>query len=372
MNFLIDNAGFVNKGAELMLRSVIEKTKEKFPGRTCIVTPHSVGGIYSQAIGEGLYIYQKSKILKYLPEKLLKKVYFVKPSQVDMLLDAGGFQFGDQWAAMFTKESNERARSYYKTLKDGGAKLVFLPQAFGPFTNAHAIERMQIVFEYADILFAREKISYDYLIKLFGESPKIVLKPDFTNLIKPKVPLVQFIENKRYVCVVPNRKMISDTSKEVSEGYVAFLTQMCQFFIDQGEELILLNHEGKGDEDIINKIRPQLSKEVLMLTDLNALEVKAIIGKTKLLISSRFHGVVSGLSQGVCTFATGWSHKYPELLADYKVSENLLDIMDVETAKSKVGEALKNANSIHHVKPEVIKSLEAKSNEMWDQVWKLK
>jgi len=371
MNFLIDNAGFVNKGAELMLRSVIEKTKEKFPDRECIITPHSVGGVYAQAIGEGLYIYQKSKLLKYLPEKLLKKVYFVKPSEVNMLLDAGGFQFGDQWDGLYTKASNEKARNYYKTLKSNGAKLVFLPQAFGPFTKEGTIERMKIVFEYADVLFAREKISYDYLVQMFGENKKIILKPDFTNLIKPKVPLVKFIEDKKYVCVVPNRKMISDTKKEVSEKYIAFLTTMCQFLIDQGEEVILLNHEGKGDEDIINKIMPNLSKEVIMLTNLNALEVKATIGKMKLLISSRFHGVVSGLSQGVCTFATGWSHKYPELLADYKVSENLLDIMDVETAKSKVGEALKNTNSIHQVKPEVIKGLEAKSNEMWDLVWKL-
>ncbi len=144
------------------------------------------------------------------------------------------------------------------------------------------------------------------------------------------------------------------------------MTGLSQYLIDRGEELILLNHEGKGDQEIIDQIQGGLSKEVLKLDNLDALEVKAVIGKMKLLVSSRFHGVVSGLSQSVVTFCTGWSHKYPELLKDYKVPQNLLDINDIQTGCQKLEEALSNPNSIHHVKQTVIKTLEEKTKEMWE------
>ncbi|MES2646519.1 MAG: polysaccharide pyruvyl transferase family protein [Bacteroidota bacterium] len=369
MNILIDNAGFINKGAELMLRAVIQKSKEKYPASRRVINPHAVSGNIAQAIGEGLYIYRPDLIAGVVPQTVLSKIFSVKANEIDLLLDAGGFQFSDQWINAYSEKGNQKLEKYYKTLKDNKAKLVFLPQAFGPFTLPLAIDRIKIVYKYADVLFARERISYDYLVKLFGESDKIVLMPDFTNLLKPKVALAQFIEDKKYVCVIPNLKMVSHTSKETSSGYIDFLIGICQDFIDKGEHLVLLNHEGIGDEEILNKIQAGLSKEVLKLNNLNALEVKAVIGKMKLLISSRFHGVVSGLSQGVVTFCTGWSHKYPELLADYKVPENLLDIGDLPLAKQKVWEALSNSNSVHHVKPDVITSLERQSGLMWEKAF---
>lgn len=371
MDILIDNAGFVNKGAELMLRSVIEKAKERYPDGICAITPHSIGGVYAKSIGEGLAIYQDKKILVNVPQRFLNKIFYIKPSKIDMLLDAGGFQFSDQWISLFSRKSNDKAERYYRTLKNYGVKMVFLPQAFGPFTFPLAIDRIQIVYKYADLIFARDKVSYNHLVKLFGESKKIVLKPDFTNLLKPVIPLTQFMESNRFVCVIPNKKMITDTGKEISSQYVPFMQAICQYLIEKGEEVLLLNHEGKGDEEIIYRIQSGLPKEVKILSDLNALEVKAVIGKAKMLISSRFHGVVSGLSQGVCTFSTGWSHKYEELLADYEVDNNMMDIHQLDLNKEKIGEALVNPHSNYHVKHEVIKALEQKSNEMWDSIWGL-
>jgi colanic acid/amylovoran biosynthesis protein len=87
-----------------------------------------------------------------------------------------------------------------------------------------------------------------------------------------------------------------------------------------------LNHEGREDLDIINRVNSRLSQRCPVISDINALEVKRVIGAAKIVVSSRFHGAVSGLSQAVPTFCTGWSHKYLELLQDYKVPEHLLRV----------------------------------------------
>ncbi|MGB5943434.1 MAG: polysaccharide pyruvyl transferase family protein [Leeuwenhoekiella sp.] len=371
MNILVDNAGFINKGAELMLRSCEQEIKNKFKNAKLVINPHTVGGKTSKPIGEDFLIYQDHVAFSILPEKINRKFFFVKPNEIDYLLDAGGFQFGDQWATMFNTTSNRKASNYYKNLRKSGAKLIFLPQAFGPFKNVMAAERMKFVAEQAHLLFARDKISYQYLVDLLGKDDKIVLKPDFTNLMKPQVPLTQFINDKAHVCVIPNSKMMSATDEKVSNAYIDFMTTVCELFINANKSLILLNHEGDGDKEIIDKIQQNLTKKALVLSGLNAIEVKAVIAKMEILVSSRFHGVVSGLSQGVCTFATGWSHKYPELLGDFGVAKNLLDVLQPEIAHEKIITALKNNNSKHHTSPTAILAMEKKSKSMWEQVWSI-
>jgi colanic acid/amylovoran biosynthesis protein len=50
--------------------------------------------------------------------------------------------------------------------------------------------------------------------------------------------------------------------------------------------------------------------------DIDAKMLKAIISRSEILISSRFHSMIAALGTGVPTMVVGWSHKYREVMRE--------------------------------------------------------
>lgn len=59
--------------------------------------------------------------------------------------------------------------------------------------------------------------------------------------------------------------------------------------------------------------------------DINTRGVRDLIAQTDLLITSRFHAMIAGLSLCVPTMVIGWSHKYRETLQDFQMAEFAID-----------------------------------------------
>lgn len=376
MYIQIDNAGFYNKGAELMLQAVIQRLSQedslqpKFVAGTGCTAPDNL-----RIRKAGLYQIPKFyrfhyRLDKLLPQFALEPYGLAKEESVNAIIDAGGFQFGDQWSYGYSKESNKALCQYYRKYKNQGAKIIFLPQAFGPFTNPLALERIKLVFDHADIIYAREKVSYQYLMEIFGENEKIKLAPDFTNMVEPLASPSLLKQIKGGVCLIPNARMTDKTDESVANSYEDFLHKTAELILSKNEYLILLNHEGPGDWQLIQNIKAQFpnhQEQITALNNLNALEVKAVIGNCKLLITSRFHGLVSGLNQQVPTLCTSWNHKYEELLNDYVVSDNILDTTDKKSYISKIDNALTKPKD-YTPKPETINQLKNKTEKMWQEI----
>lgn len=252
MYLQIDNAGFINKGAELMLLSVVARLNRENSLNPCFAHGLNCNGTPEQIMKAGLnkiFRFQRFKIdwAEFVKQAKLDRYNLVKTSSVTAILDAGGFQFGDQWSDTYSTESNKRLAEYYKNYKKLGAKIIFLPQAFGPFKDSLAGDRIKRVFEFSDMLYAREKKSYNYLIQILGKDNKIKQAPDFTCLLEPDISFKLFEKIKKGICIIPNAKMVDKTNREVAGRYLKFLLKISEAVLRRDEKLLLLNHESEGD-----------------------------------------------------------------------------------------------------------------------------
>jgi colanic acid/amylovoran biosynthesis protein len=105
MNIQIDSVGFVNRGAELMLHAIIDKVRQQYPNANLVWGKNNKNCTFRDISGLGIYqkfTLEKFKIplhkIAHILHANIKGYGLVYQNDVDVLLDAGGFQFGDQWA----------------------------------------------------------------------------------------------------------------------------------------------------------------------------------------------------------------------------------------------------------------------------------
>lgn len=369
----IRKAGFVNKGAELMLHAVMQKIQERYPDATLVMAPSHMGGSQPFHKLTRLGFYPKAWLWRYgiqwgdfaslLPKKLREMYGLVLDKDIDVVLDAAGFSYSDQWGV---GSSKVLARSS-KRWKNRGAKVILLPQALGPYKKTAIQSWVKQWAENADLIFARESDSYNHLTNLMGEQEKIKLYPDFTNLIKGTLPEDYDSSDKR-VALVPNYRMVDKTSKEESEAYLPFMIRCAKYLVEKGAKPFVLVHEGANDLMLAEKISDAVGG-IPIVKETDALHIKGILGTCDATIGSRFHGLVSALSQGVPSLATGWSHKYLRLFEDYGFKDGVVTILDGdEELHRKIDLLLKpeTAEPLKQQLTEKSQHLKKLSEEMWD------
>ncbi|MEY4366136.1 MAG: hypothetical protein RLZZ305_1480 [Actinomycetota bacterium] len=64
---------------------------------------------------------------------------------------------------------------------------------------------------------------------------------------------------------------------------------------------------------------------VLVDADLRAGELRRLVADSRLLVTSRFHAMISGLATCIPTVVVGWSHKYREVLDDFGLARLGMD-----------------------------------------------
>jgi colanic acid/amylovoran biosynthesis protein len=366
---------FVNKGAELMLYAILRKMKEAYPDAKFAMAPLK-GAPYHKRAELGLYQkghlwrkgFQFGDLAALLPQITRDRYGIVLNREVDVVLDAAGFAYGDQW------RNNCLELAYYsKVWKKNGTKSILLPQAFGPYRNRENIKAMKTALDNVNLVFARDEVSYQHLVSIAGERPNLKQAPDFTNLVAG-IRSENFDSNKNRSCIIPNYRMIDKTSKSDSDAYVPFMIEITRYLYQKGKSPFILVHEGANDLMLAEKIRDPVSQEISIVKETHPLRIKGIIGESELVISSRYHGLVSALSQGVPALGTGWSHKYQTLFDDYGFPEGLLDVsMPVEEIYRNIDTLVEpDKNAI--LKKEIGirgQSLKNESEKMWEEVFRV-
>lgn len=320
----VQGIGIRNKGAELMLLAISEHFKNTSNDVDLVLPADNYYKIRSkyQALQKGQLQYKGidlSFLFKLIPKRLRMMYGIVLDEEIDVVIDASGFAYGDQWGRNKFKNRVHKKIDNWSSNK----KVVFLPQAFGPFSQENFKELVHDLLSSNFLIFAREATSWGELNNVKPNAA--LLAPDFTCLLNPDKYVSH--QNSEYgICFIPNNKMIE--MRYDGDIYLEMMASAVQAVAQDGQKVSFLLHEGDKDLDLCKAIIHKAGFEVPILVSDDPLEIKYIILHCKAVVSSRFHGLVSSLSQGIPAVAIGWSHKYRHLMEDYS-SEDLL-VEDLE------------------------------------------
>lgn len=380
MKILLSGVETNNKGAELMFYAILQEIERKAPnaevyisrnrikqGLNYVKTGVNLKLIPCEDLEDKLHLTSLFARLK-LPFKLLP--HFLTMGEIDYYIDSSGFRYSDQFN--FTHSMVNVFRNQLITYKKQGAKIIFLPQAFGPFKKKVTKDVLSILMQYATIVMPREEVSKKYVEELgYDKSEKLKIFPDFTSLVEGIFP-ERYEKLRNGICVIPNKQMINKGAISL-EKYLELLENIITISKQSGRIVYLLNHEGRKDEQLCQDLQKALPEKVEYVSGINALEVKGLISSAYLVISSRFHGVASALNTRVPCLATSWSHKYKELFNDYKMNDCILPLDNTTKATSMITEYLnevKNQN-IRSVLSHQTSVLQKEAREMWNTIWGL-
>jgi colanic acid/amylovoran biosynthesis protein len=372
----IRKAGFVNKGAELMLHAALQKLKTRYPDATFVMAPTTEKSDHPFRKLVQLGFYPKASLWRYgiqwgnlanfAPRPLREMYGVVLDKEVDVVIDAAGFAYSDQWGDAPSIELAQSAKAWHKN----GTRVILLPQALGPFTTEKIRAAMQTVVENVDLIFPRERVSYEHLTELTGEQAKIRQAPDFTNLISGVIPADFDVERNRF-CIVPNCRMLDKTDQQTRDAYLPFLISCARYLLEKGAKPFALVHEGKNDLALAEKLSAAVGG-IPIVRESGPLEIKGILGACSGTLGSRFHGLVSALSQGVPALATGWSHKYQMLFEDYGFPEGLVQVTaDEAEIRRKLDLVTDDSPRVAALIQTRTAELKQQSEQMWQQVFEV-
>lgn len=371
----IDGVGTKNKGAELMLYSILDQIEISEPNSKVFINSYSAkpSEIESTINLRKRFALMFGDYPNSIANKLGLNLSTLTTHKVigdlDLVLDGSGFKFGDQWN--HSKAYLSKLEAYYSKLHKNGTKVIMLPQAFGPFDTTSGKYCANILKSYCNLIIARDVISSGHLIKAGLNPKRIMVKSDFTNLVKGTFPN-KYNQLKGGVCIIPSVKMITKTDLNEQE-YLQYFVRLSSEITNKGKKPFLLNHEGKGDFDLCKKINQKLNNSLTIVNNLNAKQIKGIIGESYLTVSSRYHGVSNSLGQGVPCLATSWSHKYEMLFDDYNVERTILDISDINKSAEMVTYYIDESKN-NERRNKLINSgtnLRKSINDMWINVWEV-
>ena len=325
MNIEIRGAGFDNKGAELMLRAILLHYSGRGDLRF-VVSAYT--GTYEQRARYGLYTRMaasrlglRGRLLPLILHRGYRRRYgLVSSAEISAVLDASGYAFGDPWGS---GPARNALRDFHDARRHG-ASIALLPQAFGPFEDKRVRDLFVQVKESVDLLYARDTISYRHAVQCGGRSDHVSVAPDITHLVDGHLPEDRGLP-PRAVAIVPN-SMILKADRSLATAYFRMLKTACEHLIRHGFTPILLLHEQREDRALVARTYEALGRPLPTVTEEDPVVLKGILGTAAFVFASRYHALVSALSQGIPAVAVGWAHKYDELFSDYGVPQLCLSL----------------------------------------------
>ena len=407
IDIYIIGGNFIGKGAEAMMLVTKQQIHKRIPNARFWIQPVNPENEekYKEIGFNIVYTQKRNRLARRL--LLLNDILFsflnrrkkniVSGDKVinilratDAVVDIAGFASSDQ----FGSNSGRGRWLYYLIANISRNKIIFLPQSWGPFNFKKNRSSTRKMLGMADLIYARERISSNYLIDSgCVDESKVYLSKDIAFLFEVenyeeaagKVLRQLDFENQEsnFITITPNMQIYRRTKGENENNeYIQNISGVINYFLNNTDlNIVLIPHEAsfnrKNDMELcilLKELTNNSNRIGILNEDESAANVKAVIGKSDFLVASRYHSLVAALSMRTPVGVIGWSHKYDELMQDIGLSDYIIEVKSNDSSES-VLETIKRTYSdrdiiktkIEEAMPQIEKGI----NEVFDKTAEL-
>lgn len=215
--------------------------------------------------------------------------------------------------------------------------VVKLSQAIGPIKSLLTKLSAKLVLPRLKLICARGMVTKKLIEESFVELDNLIYAPDISFLLEPPTTTPYEQRRANTLGVLPSSLVMSKDGE-----YPRKMANLIKKAQSKGFDVVLIVHswrrnfDGMRNNDIpvAKKINELLSEPLEIVGEgLTAKQLKVEVGKLEAIITSRFHGMVAGLSTSTPTMVVGWSHKYLEVLNEFGFDDNYcVDFKNVNDA----------------------------------------
>ncbi len=273
-----------------------------------------------------LFFLNKIFVFKGLKLNILNPAYAYLSS--DIIIDLGADNFSDVYGVKST------VVSFFNILPAILLKkpIILLGESIGPFNYFFTRLIAKFVLNNVDLIVVRESVSLDYL-KSIGVKKRIFLTADPAFLLKPtsNVKVEEILLKERvpggYPLVGVNinpyvLKKAFPGIKEINrkyEEYVKVMAEILDYLTEKfGFKVLFVPHiigpgEANDERVIAEKVYSNVKNKdnvFLIRGEYLPSDIKGVIGRCELFISSRLHPLIAATSTNVPSIGLAYSHKY--------------------------------------------------------------
>ncbi len=423
MKILINGAGFENKGAEAMLRTVQAELAKRLPsvefflwrssgwnhriaaasGMNPLILPfqfpYSRWLLFGGRIGRALWSVREIchvNGMKQIAFLFDRKNRFSKAcgcylhrttGGFDALIDISGFSYGDIWGV----GSVGRIQPIIDYCQQYDKPAIFLPQAWGSFDNPHVKKATRKLLSDQSVSFySRDESSSRHLENLLDKTKGSILSwPDIVFRFQGGTQKQgeQILGNmgcsmkRPIVGISPNMRVFEHiTGKGTGNEYLQVLVKLVKHCLKAHDVDVVLqankiSEYGNRTDDrylcsLITATVNMADRCFMTRDSLTAEATKALVGQFDYIISSRFHSIVFAFSQGVSGMAVSWSHKYRELFSLFGMESDVQECENINE-EALIGMFERGWNEREQKKLvilEKVKDLQVKIDTLFDEV----
>jgi polysaccharide pyruvyl transferase WcaK-like protein len=223
-----------------------------------------------------------------------------------------------------------------------GTPTVKSAQAMGPFSKQPNKKLATMILPHLSAICARGARTRQHLDELKLNNVHNVADLAFTLPTADALPLsvqerIAHCKNN-YILVMPSSVVKGLYQKQGGNYVDAMVALIQEIRRTTGRTVVVAPHslrvgkpEGRmNDGPVCEEIVARLlnDSEVIGITnDLYSAELRKLVADCLILVTSRFHAMISGLATATPTIVIGWSHKYREVLDLFDASQYGLDAM---------------------------------------------